>query len=186
MEELNVDELAASTEELRDFTAFEWVYHCLSEGLIDFDGQRWCYDLQAYIIYGFGAFGFLHGLIVSSFQLTLIWLCVGFGVALVFCLPSWPMYNRDPIHWQPPRTGSSLKVERDLALAMQAQEEFEMMATAEMMGEMWDQAPNGDRFGAMNGEPGSLADQLGSQGNSPAAGEDDSGHFPGTSPVGPS
>lgn len=43
--------------------------------------------------------GFLLGLLLNDFKVTFYFWLVGTILAIILCVPSWPMYRRNPIEW---------------------------------------------------------------------------------------
>ena len=87
---------------------------------MDYVGQRRCEYLNSLINCLFGAIGFGIGWYKQSFWLTFLWCCGGLLVSTIACVPDWPIFNRNPLSWQPaiklpgevdPATGQPIKDE---------------------------------------------------------------------------
>merc|ERR1719215_143220 len=78
------------------------LFHMLKEGSIDFVGQKQSYDFQFYVIWTAGIVGWLHGFVVSSFKITFYWIFGATVLCTILCLPSWPIWNKNPVEWLEP------------------------------------------------------------------------------------
>nr|KAJ3419392.1 hypothetical protein HK105_007009 [Polyrhizophydium stewartii] len=67
----------------------------LTRGKIDFVGQRLVDRYTTVLVVATGVIGFLAGFITQSVQATLVVDAIG------VCVPSWPMYRRNPLKLQP-------------------------------------------------------------------------------------
>ncbi|CAD7922195.1 unnamed protein product [Amoebophrya sp. A25] len=81
--------------------SFSRTVQCVMAGDMDYVGQKNAYDVQAALIYSFTVVG----LAVSYYTEFFIWCfylsLIGCAVAAVICLPSWPIFFRNPLPWQP-------------------------------------------------------------------------------------
>lgn len=71
---------------------------------IDYVGQAKAEKLYRAIITLFSIVGFIWGYIVQQFSQSVYILGAGFILAAILTLPPWPMYRRNPLNWQNPRS----------------------------------------------------------------------------------
>ncbi|RUS33131.1 microsomal signal peptidase 12 kDa subunit-domain-containing protein, partial [Jimgerdemannia flammicorona] len=102
---------------------FEW--------RIDFEGQKLSENLTQAILIGFAVrmerrFGYLQ----QSLKLTLIFYLVGLVISLIVTIPSWSVYNKNPIKWLTKSStvpaaekGEAMVVEKDKRETMVVQQE---------------------------------------------------------------
>mmetsp|Transcript_116174 Transcript_116174/g.182748 ORF Transcript_116174/g.182748 Transcript_116174/m.182748 type:complete len:113 (+) Transcript_116174:117-455(+) len=74
----------------------------LKTGSIDFVGQKRAFDMQFYVIWASGIFGFIHGFLTEKFLYTFYWVFTATLVCTAVCLPAWPWWNRNPVNFLKP------------------------------------------------------------------------------------
>lgn len=67
---------------------------------MDYKGQDLAYRLSIYIIWLSATVGFLVGIVLQKFLHTLIFIAGGTVIAIIICVPSWPMFCSHPIKWR--------------------------------------------------------------------------------------
>jgi signal peptidase complex subunit 1 len=75
---------------------------CVSKGQMDFVGQGRAKKVMYVIIYVFTAIGFVHGYAKERFAYTFRWSLAGYMLANFLCFLSWPIWNMNPLDFQPP------------------------------------------------------------------------------------
>lgn len=75
----------------------------VSLAAMDFKGQKLSEQLSMLIVSVFAAAAFVAGYLLENFNLMMSIFLTGSGLALVACVPDWPIYNRHPVTWLPPR-----------------------------------------------------------------------------------
>eukprot|EP00746_Dinoflagellata_sp_MGD_P011377 gnl/MRDRNA2_/MRDRNA2_123828_c0_seq1.p1 gnl/MRDRNA2_/MRDRNA2_123828_c0~~gnl/MRDRNA2_/MRDRNA2_123828_c0_seq1.p1 ORF type:complete len:133 (-),score=23.40 gnl/MRDRNA2_/MRDRNA2_123828_c0_seq1:27-425(-) len=88
-----------------EFGSDEWwrlAWQSIQEGVMDFEGQKICYDIQFYLIWVAGAIGFVIGYIVESFFITVVFIMVSTVAAGVITVPTWPMWKANQVEWLKP------------------------------------------------------------------------------------
>ena len=66
---------------------------------MDFRGQQFSEYLYYFLTVFFGGIAWFVGYFANDFQLTVYGWAVGLGLALILCIPDWPMYNKHPVQW---------------------------------------------------------------------------------------
>ena len=66
---------------------------------MDYRGQQFSEYLYYFLTIFFGAIAWIVGFVANDFQLTVWGWAVGLGLALILCIPDWPMYNKHPVTW---------------------------------------------------------------------------------------
>ena len=66
---------------------------------MDYRGQQFSEYLYYFLTIFFGAIAWFVGYFSNDFQLTVYGWAVGLGLALILCIPDWPMYNKHPVTW---------------------------------------------------------------------------------------
>lgn len=66
---------------------------------MDFRGQQFSEYLYYFLTIFFGAIAWLVGYVKNDFQVTVNGWAIGLVLALILCIPDWPMYNRYPVKW---------------------------------------------------------------------------------------
>ena len=66
---------------------------------MDYRGQQFSEYLYYFLTIFFGGIAWVVGYVADNFQLTVYGWAVGLGLALILCIPDWPMYNKHPVTW---------------------------------------------------------------------------------------
>ncbi|CAG8605881.1 11048_t:CDS:2 [Acaulospora morrowiae] len=67
----------------------------------DFEGQRLAESISQISITSFATLGFLLGFLLQDLQITAIIFLAGIAVTALIVLPSWSIYNKNPVQWLP-------------------------------------------------------------------------------------
>lgn len=77
---------------------------------MDYKGQELAELLYTYIL-NFGALlAFLIGYYYESFQYVIVIYATASGIALLLCVPDWPIFNKNKLKWLPPLKKASTEV----------------------------------------------------------------------------
>jgi signal peptidase complex subunit 1 len=79
---------------------------CLASGEMDFVGQYRAQQIFTVLIWAAGIVGFVYGFYTQRFLHTFM---VIFGVAVVaalVCIPSWPLFNKNRLKFQPVKSAA--------------------------------------------------------------------------------
>ncbi|XXQ36099.1 Signal peptidase complex subunit 1 [Plasmodiophora brassicae] len=68
---------------------------------MDWQGQNLCDRVAMVIIYAFATVGFVIGFITQQLSHSIYSILAGTAIACLACLPDWPIYNRNPLPFQP-------------------------------------------------------------------------------------
>lgn len=66
---------------------------------MDYKGQQLCEYIYSIITILFGAVAWFVGYFKSDFLYTFYGWAAGLTIALILCIPDWPMYNRNKVVW---------------------------------------------------------------------------------------
>jgi signal peptidase complex subunit 1 len=66
---------------------------------MDYRGQKLCEYIYTILVILFGGVAWIIGYIKNDFVITFYGWAAGLALALVLCIPDWPMYNRNPVTW---------------------------------------------------------------------------------------
>lgn len=77
------------------------VFQMLYAGEMDFVGQTSSYSTANAIMITFTFLGFVYGLLHNSFIYCFYSSLAGALLATLLCVPSWPVWNRNALPWQP-------------------------------------------------------------------------------------
>lgn len=66
---------------------------------MDYKGQRLSEYIYSIITILFGIIAWIIGYVKGNFTFAFYGWCMGLALALVLCIPDWPMYNRNPVMW---------------------------------------------------------------------------------------
>lgn len=70
---------------------------------MDFKGQQLSETLCMYLVIQCAMGGFLWGYLNQSFSQMMTVFAGGVALATLITVPDWPMYNKNPVAWLPPR-----------------------------------------------------------------------------------
>ncbi|OEH79751.1 microsomal signal peptidase subunit spcs1 domain-containing protein [Cyclospora cayetanensis] len=73
----------------------------LKEGVVDFEAQHRLQDFLVHISVAGTLCAFLLGFFTESFYDCFLTVLATTLVAALVCIPSWPIYKRNPINWTP-------------------------------------------------------------------------------------
>ncbi|KAI9448745.1 microsomal signal peptidase [Lactarius psammicola] len=73
------------------------------EGKIDFEGQKLVERIAHYAVVELAIFAFFLGFLFQSIQMTFMVFGLGVSVVLAVVVPPWPMFNKHPVTWLPPK-----------------------------------------------------------------------------------
>ena len=73
----------------------------LKGGVVDFTAQRLLQSFLLQISVLGSLLGFCFGFLTESFYHCVLTLLVTFLIASIVCIPSWPLYKRNQIDWEP-------------------------------------------------------------------------------------
>ena len=76
---------------------------------MDYRGQQFSEYLYYFLTIFFGAIAWFVGYFSDDFQITVYGWAVGLGLALILCIPDWPMYNKHPVTWAKKEDSSARK-----------------------------------------------------------------------------
>eukprot|EP01032_Pedospumella_encystans_P015213 gene15213-17419_t len=66
---------------------------------MDYKGQRLSEYIYSILTILFGGVAWIVGYVKGDFQVTFYGWAAGLALALLLCIPDWPMYNRNPVTW---------------------------------------------------------------------------------------
>ncbi len=66
---------------------------------MDYRGQQFSEYLYYFLTIFFGAVAWVVGYMYNDFQLTVNGWAIGLVLAILLCIPDWPMYNKHPVKW---------------------------------------------------------------------------------------
>jgi signal peptidase complex subunit 1 len=66
---------------------------------MDYRGQQFSEYLYYFLTIFFGAVAWVVGYLYNDFQMTVNGWAIGLTLAIVLCIPDWPMYNKHPVKW---------------------------------------------------------------------------------------
>lgn len=66
---------------------------------MDYKGQQICEILYYILTILFGGIAWIIGYYSHDFQITFHGWCIGMILALILCIPDWPLYNRNKVVW---------------------------------------------------------------------------------------
>ena len=66
---------------------------------MDYKGQQLSEWIYYFLTISFGVAAWVYGFIHEDFGLTVQGWAVGLGLALIMCIPDWPIFNRAPVQW---------------------------------------------------------------------------------------
>ncbi|CAF3443285.1 unnamed protein product [Rotaria socialis] len=67
---------------------------------VDFDGQKLAERLFQLIIILFASIGFFGAYVLQQFSIAVYSVLFGAFISVLFILPPWPIYRKNPIEWQ--------------------------------------------------------------------------------------
>ena len=70
---------------------------------MDFRGQKVSERAIQVVLAVFAVAAFLFGYGLQSFQLMMVIFSSGLGITFLATVPNWPVYNRHPVAWLPPK-----------------------------------------------------------------------------------
>jgi len=73
----------------------------LTEGQIDFQGQKFAEFLATALLSVTGALSFIYGYLRQDIKLALSIGLAGTGLTFLLVVPPWPFLNRHPLKWLP-------------------------------------------------------------------------------------
>eukprot|EP00936_MAST-01D_sp_MAST-1D-sp1_P002480 g2480.t1 len=68
---------------------------------VDYKGQEVAERIYQIIIIVCSLIGFVWGFVKQDFKYTFYVWAIGLFASIVICTPDWPMFNKNPIKWQP-------------------------------------------------------------------------------------
>lgn len=66
---------------------------------MDYHGQKLAEMIYCYLIVIFGVIAWFFGYFAQDFTVTFGGWAVGLVIAMLLCVPDWPMFNRHPVPW---------------------------------------------------------------------------------------
>ena len=66
---------------------------------MDYYGQQLSEYMYFFLTIFFGSVAWVVGWFYGDFQVTFYGWSVGLGLALILCIPDWPMFNKKPVKW---------------------------------------------------------------------------------------
>ncbi|PCH34828.1 SPC12-domain-containing protein [Wolfiporia cocos MD-104 SS10] len=85
----------------------------LLEARIDFEGQRLVGQIVQLSLVAITIISFLLGFALQSLRVTFVTFGLSTAVLAVVVLPPWPMYNRHPVQFLPPKENKVKEGSRD-------------------------------------------------------------------------
>jgi len=86
---------------------------------MDYKGHQLSENIYYFLTIICGLIAWIVGYVKEDFQLTVYGWTVGLVLSLILCIPDWPMFNRNPVHWldevgsRSSNKGSSTKGSKD-------------------------------------------------------------------------
>ena len=66
---------------------------------MDYKGHQLSENIYYFLTIICGLIAWIVGYVKEDFQLTVYGWTVGLVLSLILCIPDWPMFNRNPVHW---------------------------------------------------------------------------------------
>jgi len=102
---------------------FGKVIECLMNGDMDYVGQKYAFDLSCTIVYGFTFVGLAYCYWMDVFMPCFYSSLIGGALAMILCAPSWPMYSKNPLTWQPADNRERFSYDSDESSSEEEEEE---------------------------------------------------------------
>jgi signal peptidase complex subunit 1 len=67
--------------------------------MVDYRGQKLCENIYYFLTIFFGAIAWIVGAIYGDFWMTFYGWLVGLVLALIVCIPDWPIFNKHEVKW---------------------------------------------------------------------------------------
>jgi signal peptidase complex subunit 1 len=71
----------------------------MGKGGMDYPGQKLSEQIYIYLIPAFGSVAWVFGYFAQDFKITFAGWLVGLVLAMLICVPDWPIFNRHPTPW---------------------------------------------------------------------------------------
>mmetsp|Transcript_16907 Transcript_16907/g.50501 ORF Transcript_16907/g.50501 Transcript_16907/m.50501 type:complete len:111 (+) Transcript_16907:204-536(+) len=71
----------------------------MGKGGMDYPGQKLSEQIYIYLIPAIGSVAWVFGYFAQDFKITFAGWLVGLVLAMLICVPDWPIFNRHPTPW---------------------------------------------------------------------------------------